>query len=81
MTNLDFDAFIRERDEALLSLDREKIEAYMRKYECPIARNDELFWAGVHKARTAISTFPEDERKKSREWLAERGLQHMGDEQ
>lgn len=80
MTNPDLDAFIRERNEALLSLDREKIEAHMRKYECPIPADDEMFWAGIHKARTAVKTFPEDERKKSRDWLADRGLSHMGDE-
>lgn len=35
--------FIKERDEALLSLDRDKIEAYLRKYQIPIPQDDEVF--------------------------------------
>jgi hypothetical protein len=46
--------FKRERNEALLSLDRAKIEAHMKKYAASIPKNDDVFWAGVHKARTAI---------------------------
>jgi hypothetical protein len=76
---MDFDLFIQERNEALLSLDREKIEAYLRKYGSPIASNDALFWASVHKARTAIPELPFEDRQKSIDWLNERKLTHWGD--
>jgi hypothetical protein len=77
----DFDTFIKERNEALLSLDKQKITAYMLKYEVPFSQDERVFWASVHKARTAITSFPPDEIQKSRDWLAERGLSHMGDGQ
>lgn len=41
------EAFVKERNEALFSLDRKKIEAYMIKYgETEIAQTpDAVFWA------------------------------------
>ena len=41
------EAFVKERNEALFSLDRKKIEAYMIKYgETEIAQTpDVVFWA------------------------------------
>lgn len=71
MTTLDF---IRDRDEALLSLDRQKIEAYLTKYGSPIPPDDQIFWAGIHKARTAIKSISDEERQKSIDWLKARGL-------
>ena len=76
---IDLASFVRERDEALLSLDRKKIEAYMRKYDCPIPTQDTLIWATVHKARSAITSFSDDERQKSVDWLTERKLSHFRD--
>ena len=76
----DFDEYIKDRNAALLSLDKEKITAYMLKYEVPISQDERVFWASVHKARTAITNFPAHEIQKSKDWLAERGLNHMGDE-
>lgn len=65
--------FIKERDEALLSLDRDKIEAYLRKYQVPVPQDDEVFWRGVHKAVCAIKNAPESAKKASKEWLREHG--------
>ncbi len=76
---IDLDIFIRERNEALLSLDAEKIKTYMRKYDCPIPTQETLFWASVHKARTAVTTFSDEERQKSVDWLTERKLSHFRD--
>ena len=42
--------FIKERNEALLSLDKEKILAYGKKYNVKFPENEKIFWAGVHKA-------------------------------
>ena len=45
--------FVKERNEALFSLDRKKIEAYLIKYgETEFADTpDLLFWAGVSRVR------------------------------
>ena len=46
------ESFVKERNEALFSLDRRKIEAYLVKYgegETATAP-DMLFWASVYKA-------------------------------
>lgn len=55
------EAFVKERNEALFSLDRKKIEAYMIKYgETEIAQTpDVVFWAPVYKAICSIKDAPE----------------------
>ena len=75
----DIQTFVRERDEALLSLDLAKINAYMRKYGSPELPDTVVGWAGVHKARTGIRGFPEAEKQKSKDWLAAHGYSHMDD--
>lgn len=72
--------FIRDRNEALLSLDLKKINAYMRKYGSVELPDNEIGWRAVHKARTAILDLPADEKQKSKDWLAAHGSQHWGDE-
>lgn len=76
MNNFDVQEFLRERDEALLSLDKEKIIAYCRKYGVQLERfsdNDEVFWRAVHKAICNITTMPEEVRARSEKWLYEHG--------
>ena len=55
------EAFVKERNEALFSLDRKKIEAYMIKYgETEISQTpDTVFWASVYKAICGIKDAPE----------------------
>lgn len=55
------EAFVKERNEALFSLDRKKIEAYMIKYgETEITQTpDNVFWASVYKAICGIKDAPE----------------------
>lgn len=55
------EAFVKERNEALFSLDRKKIEAYMIKYgETEIAQTpDVVFWASVYKAICGVKDAPE----------------------
>lgn len=65
--------FIKERDEAILSLDRGKIEEYLKKYHVPIPQDDEVFWRGVHKVVCAIKGAPESTKKASEAWLHEHG--------
>lgn len=68
--------FVKERNEALFSLDRKKIEAYMKKYGEPDCSNipEELFWASVYKAICGINDAPKDVSEKAKEWLVAHGL-------
>lgn len=62
--------FIAERNEALLSLDEEKIRAMVLKWNGEkMPDNKQVFWAAVHKAITAASGLPIEFRRKSKEYL------------
>ena len=50
--------FLKERNEALLSLDKNKITKTLIKYGVEIPEDEQIFWAGVHKARMEIISFP-----------------------
>ena len=71
--------FIKERNEALLSLDKEKILAYGKKYNVKFPEDEKIFWAGVHKAICSLYLIPvnkitKSQYEKSKEWLKENGL-------
>ena len=68
--------FVKERNEALFSLDRKKIEAYLIKYgETEFADTpDLLFWAGVYKAICGIASAPPELVNKAHGWLSENGF-------
>lgn len=63
---------IRERNEALGSLDETKIKAYMKKYGCEDIP-EPYFWPSIHKARLQIENLSEEEKEISRRWLIEHG--------
>ena len=66
---------IQERNEALFSLDKNKIIAYLRKYNLPTeASSDIVFWAGIYKAICNIKNAPEPIVEEARAWLKERGF-------
>lgn len=67
--------FVKERNEALFSLDRNKIEAYMKKYGQPEVEEvpDDLFWASVYKAICGISNAPDELVSKRYAWRTEKG--------
>lgn len=71
--------FLKERDEALLSMDLVKINAMTKKFSGPVLLDDEVGWCAIHKARTAITNFPADEKQKSKAWLAAHGYEPWGD--
>jgi len=74
--------FVKDRDEALLSLDYDKIIAYGNKWGVnwgKMPKNNEGFWVSVHMARTALRSLPLEERMKSKQWLIERGYTPMDD--
>jgi len=73
----DIKEFIKDRNEAILSLDKEKIKAYQRKYNIPTRDEDEdIFWIAVHKSVTVIQSAPDILRQQSIRWLTERGFSH-----
>ena len=68
-----------EKKEAYLSMDREKILAHSKKYRGDNGleqEDEECFWIVVHKIRTMMANMPEIERRKSMQWLTERGYGH-----
>lgn len=68
---INIEDYVKERNEALFSLDEAKIRAFMRKYNVrfPAANNKIVFWAGIYKSICNIPSAPEDVRKQASEWL------------
>ena len=70
------ESLVKERNDALFSLDRKKIEAYCAKHgdtetaELP----DDLFWHCVYRAIWAIKNAPEEKVHMARTWLAAHGV-------
>lgn len=66
--------FVKERDESLLSLDKDKIQSFMRKYSVPFPKNELVFWAGVHKAIIHINSASTEQKFASIVWLENHGF-------
>ena len=68
--------FIKERDEALLSLDKERIVKFMRKYnpEAKIPENETVFWAAIHKAICVLDSANPGQKLNSTIWLVNHGF-------
>ena len=65
--------FIKQRNEAFMSLDEKKIREHQRKWSgLEMTTDMKIFWGAVHKAITGTgSTMPIEFRKKSKAWLDE----------
>lgn len=82
MNNSELEQWIKDRDEAILSLDKEKIDAYSRKYnmgETYKPKDDLIYWAGVHKCVLAIRSASEEQKASSKKWLIEHGFKSTFD--
>lgn len=72
--------FVKERNEALFSLDRDKIlkfyESAYGKTEMNMFENvdERTFWASVYKAICNITSASEDLKSKAEKWLNENGF-------
>ena len=66
--------FIKDRNEALLSLDKEKIIAYFRKCYIVMPKDELAFWASVHKSILHINSATDEQKQRSREWLTNHGF-------
>jgi len=66
----DLAAFLAEREQVLLSMDEATIRAYLQKWNGNAGPAEpEVFWAAIHKARTALKSFPMEARIESKRWL------------
>lgn len=74
------DQWIADRNEALRSLDINKVRDYAAKYGSQMPHDDANCELAMHKARTACLALSEAERKLSRDWCEARGYSHWGDE-
>jgi hypothetical protein len=77
---IDIEEWRKDRREALLSLDEQKVRAYFRKYNDHEMPSDmELFWGAIHKAITGSTDLPIEFRRASKRYLDERGLKSFDD--
>lgn len=68
------DAVIQERNEALFSLDEQKIRVYCKKYDVVIPKNPIVFWGAIYKAILAISDAPNQTQEKAKLWLKQHNM-------
>lgn len=66
--------FVKERNEALLSLDKEKITRYMEKRGIKVPKNELIFWGGVYKSICNITDAPPEIKDKASAWLKSHGM-------
>lgn len=61
--------FVKERDEALFSLDEKKIRAYAKKYGAKLPTTEKGFWGAVYKSIYNINDAPIELKMKAKKWL------------
>uniref|UniRef100_UPI003FEED07A hypothetical protein n=1 Tax=Eubacterium sp. TaxID=142586 RepID=UPI003FEED07A len=66
--------FTKDRDKALLSLDKEKILAFYAKYGLPYAKIDKVFWATVYKCIYHIDASTKKQKAEAKQWLLQNGF-------
>lgn len=66
--------FKKDRDKALLSLDKEKILAFYAKYGLPYAKKDKVFWATVYKCIYHIDASTKKQKTEAKQWLLQNGF-------
>ena len=66
--------FVKERNEAFFSLDKEKIIAYCKKYNVEIPKDELVFWAGVRYAILGIASANDEQKNEARQWLISHGF-------
>lgn len=75
MWPFDLEQFNSDRDEALLSLDKQNILAFQRKYNIGFKpSNEQVFWAAVHKAILTLNAATKEQKMQSSEWLKTNGF-------
>ena len=67
-------SFVKERNQALFSLDRHKITEYFRKRGSDVPKNDIVFWAAVYKCICNIKDAPAELKEHAEMWLRSHGM-------
>ena len=71
---MDIQEYVKKRDDAMLSLDRERIIALFNETKIEIPEDETTFWAGVHMARMEVKSFSAEVKAESLEWLHANGF-------
>ena len=73
--------FVKERDEILLSGDVAKVSAFRKKHSPTLSPpiSPEVEEISMHMAITGCKSLPLDYRKKSKQWLVDRGYSSLDD--
>jgi hypothetical protein len=71
--------FVAERNVVLASLDEARIREFYARYGEVMPPDPEVFWAGIHKAITAVKAIDIEIRRKSKAWLIQRSYSSMDD--
>lgn len=74
MNGCEMRKFVKERNDALLSLDKEKIQQYCNKYGIPIPLDEKLFWASVHLSIVHLNAGTDEQKLISVVWLRQNGF-------
>lgn len=72
--NLSIEQFKKERDETLLSLDKQRILDYCKRHHILLPDDELSFWAGIHTAIYAIHSATYEQKEASRQWLMQFGF-------
>ena len=67
-------SFVQERNEALFSLDRQRITEYFRKRGSDVPENETVFWAAVYKCICNITDAPAELKEHADMWLRRHGM-------
>ena len=67
-------SFVKERNEVLFSLDRDRIEAYFGNQGVELPEDDIVFRAGVYKSICNITDAPAELVQKAQDWLHAHGM-------
>ena len=72
-------AFVKARDEMLLKGSIDDLRAFMQAYDMPFPEDDKSAELTLHKTITAAVDLPMEYRRKSKQWLLERGCMPLDD--
>ena len=67
-------SFVKERNEALFSLDPDRIKAYFNKQGAKMPEDDVVFWAIVYKCICHITSAPAELVYQAKDWLYSHGM-------
>lgn len=68
------DSFVKERDEAVLSMDVEKTRLFAKKYHISCPKEDEVVLAGAAMAIRDINSATREQKLAAEDWLLTHGF-------